>query len=187
MDSIHEFQQALAGLSDRALAALMCASAERLLPVYDAAGNGDPDVLREAVTKAWLWVDGGALPDVEDCYGTLDEYAEAHYSDGDEILGGICASVLAALDAVRRHASAEACRDAVARGLLGAAEVARHVDAALEDAGDEPVAEVEDDSWRAAALALVHATSAEPWGQRLAALRGAPPWVQTYLCGCREA
>jgi hypothetical protein len=180
MESVEEYQTALEGLSSDAMVALICAAAERFLPVYDAVGSGDPALLRGVIDDLWGWLGGSPWDTtLDERYQELEEYADADYADGDEVLGGISAAVLASIDAARRHSQAGPTRDAVAQGLLAALDLADAIDAALEDADVEPGAVEGDQAWLHHAIATARA---EPV-QELRALLTAqvPAWVEHYL------
>lgn len=178
MDSFEDNQLQLRQADHRSAVAVATACAERSLGLYESLGSGDPDALKGAVQALWAWVDGqGDAPDVDDTLELLGEYADAHYEEGDDLLGHVVTTVIEALEVYSASTADEIALHA-ARALEANAELAEECDALLLEAGAPTVVTTEEERWRVVAIGRAVQGS---WGDRATLLSGGASWVPAVL------
>ena len=164
----------------RALMAVACAAAERVLPFYDQFGSGDPRALRNPVDGFWQWVESGtAPPDTRDTRATLDEYADIHYEEGDNLMGGVVASVLRCIATYEARDVPDTQALEAARALTVHADTASAIAVLLEGSPIASRVEQEEESWRDRIVALARNPPARITKQ--AFTLDAPQWMPELL------
>lgn len=178
MDSFEDNQEQLLTADHRSAVALAAACAERTLGLYADLGSGDAGVLTQLVEDLWAWVDGrGELRDVDSRRELVEEYADAHYDEGDNLLEHVVTTVLEALDAYAAR-KPETVALHVARALETNAEIAEECDGMLSDAGAPPSVTAHEERWR---LTAIRQTIQGTWMDRATLLDGGSPWLPAVI------
>lgn len=175
MDTMDEIRAALSAATVDTALSLAAAAAARVVPIYEGAGDGDPEVLRRAVQH--VGEASGDDAETERLAALLEEYSDAAYAEEDHLMAAVVDAVLSALKALQSQGAKDECHTAVAQTLLGVAEVADSVDGTLEDAGEEPIADDEEAAWRARAVGLASANTDDDAMRALPA----PSWLASFM------
>lgn len=181
-DDVEELSILLRKVEPDVLVALACAAADRVLPVYDELGSGDPAALRETVESLWEWATGGVEPARAISHATtLEEFAAAHYEEADDVPGHVVAAALAPFEVFTNRSHAAKRATAAAGALVLNADFSDEVDGALEDAGQEGRAGDEEEGWRERAIELAR-TWTGPATRSMFDAAGPPPsWLPAFL------
>lgn len=179
-DDVDVLALELSACEPRALVAVACAAAERVLPFYDQLGSGDPKALRDPVDGFWRWIELGILaPDTSGSRTTLDEYADIHYEEGDELMGGVVASVLRCIATYESREVRETQALEAARALMLHADTANAIAVLLEGSAVASRVEREEGGWRDRIVALARNPHVRP--SREAFTLDAPTWMPELI------
>jgi hypothetical protein len=179
-DDVDALALELSTCDSRALLAVACAAAERVLPFYDELGSGDPNALRAPVDGFWRWIEQGILaPDTSGSRATLDEYADIHYEEGDDLMGGVVASVLRCIATYEAREVPDTQALEAARALVLHADTANAIAVLLEGSPVASRVEREEGPWRDRIVALARNPPARI--TREAFTLDAPTWMPELL------